>query len=69
MKNKIKTGLFATIVAISVTSCGLFGGDDVVTPAESNNSEVRTAEVDTNKARTETPVAPETKTEEGAKTE
>jgi hypothetical protein len=67
MKNKIKTGLFAAIVAISVTSCGLFGGDDVVTPAESTNSEVRTGDADTNRTKAETPVSPETKTEEGAK--
>ncbi len=69
MKNKIKTGLFAAIVAISVTSCGLFGGDDVIAPAESTNTEVKTGDVDTNKTKIETSVAPEVKTEEGAKPE
>lgn len=68
MKNKIKTGLFAAIVAISVTSCGLFGGDDVVAPAESANTETRTSEADTTKTRTETTASPETRTEETEKT-
>ncbi len=64
MKNKIKTGLFVVIAAVSLVACDP-SKEDVTT--EPVTTEIKTAEVDTKRAKTETHVSPETKTEEVVK--
>jgi len=65
MKNTIKGGLFVAIAAISLVACDPKTEEGKTEPV---NSEVKTAEIDTNKAKTETSVSTDAKTEEGAKT-
>ena len=64
MKNTIKSGLFVAIAAISLVACDPKTEEGKTEPA---SSEVKTAENDTNKVKTETPVSTEAKTEEGVK--